>query len=78
MKQKPSKTLNYEKAARSDLRLVQCDDAPGRALHARGPGAAPCRAADHGLHRGTGAQPSGRAAWGMPASGHPKLAPRFA
>jgi hypothetical protein len=24
MKQKPSKTLNYEKAARSDLRLVQC------------------------------------------------------
>ena len=24
MKQKPSKPLNYEKAARSDLRLVQC------------------------------------------------------
>jgi len=26
MKQKPSKTLNYEKAARSDLRLVQCGE----------------------------------------------------
>jgi hypothetical protein len=26
MTRKPSKTLNYEKAARSDLRLVQCEE----------------------------------------------------